>query len=78
MTVYAYSQPTWAVKHNDVYWDDASLVRVQLKPDSTIVFLEETGQQGASSQPLPINLWGPSDMTWSAVVQRGTLFLVFH
>jgi hypothetical protein len=25
VTVFVYSQPSWAVKHNDVYWDDARL-----------------------------------------------------
>lgn len=28
MTVYVYSRPNFAVKHNDVYWDDAKLVLV--------------------------------------------------
>jgi hypothetical protein len=26
MTVYVYSRPSYAVKHNDVYWDDAQLI----------------------------------------------------
>ena len=71
LTVYAYSQPTWAVKHNDVYWDDAALVRVQMKPQERFTFLELTGQQGNRIVPFPINLSGPSDMTWAAVIQPG-------
>lgn len=27
ITIFLYSQPRWAVKHNDVYWDDARLTR---------------------------------------------------
>lgn len=29
ITIYAYSHPEWAVKHNDAYWDDAYLGEVE-------------------------------------------------
>ncbi|MCB0012543.1 MAG: hypothetical protein KDE34_11600 [Anaerolineales bacterium] len=71
LTVYAYSQPTYAMKHNDIYWDDAALVLVEMRPQEAFVFLELIGEQGSRSVPLPINLSGPSDMTWTATIQPG-------
>ena len=71
MTVFAYSQPMWAVKHNDVYWDDARLVKVALDPVRSVVFLEETGEQGFTELLWPINLSGPADLAWTAEIQPG-------
>ncbi len=36
LTVYTKSQPSWPVKHNDVYWDDAILLRVPQEPALTV------------------------------------------
>ena len=36
MTVFTYSRPIWSAKHNDVYWDDAELLAVEVDGNTVI------------------------------------------
>jgi hypothetical protein len=53
ITVFTYSQPKWAVKHNDVYWDDAHL--------SQTTFVPQASLQLVSGTPLLLSLVGSGD-----------------
>ncbi|MDT8305428.1 MAG: hypothetical protein RRC07_05785 [Anaerolineae bacterium] len=54
ITVYAYSQPEWAMKHNDAYWDDANLRRVEpVLPDGPLSLV--TGVDLPTSMTKTIN-----------------------
>ncbi|MCA9980612.1 MAG: hypothetical protein KDD89_07265 [Anaerolineales bacterium] len=41
ITVFTYSQPRYAVKHNDVYWDDARLTKAQIV--QAVALIPESG-----------------------------------
>jgi hypothetical protein len=75
LTVFTYSQPEWAVKHNDVYWDDAELVLYE--PDLEIPqvdglsFVVDVDNPGQMSRELEINI--PNDLwvSWNAKIENG-------
>lgn len=73
MTVYVYSQPTYAVKHNDTYWDDASLsgmegLAVTITPQQ-MTFLADIDIPQVMNHTIHIDTNGP--LTWFATVEPG-------
>jgi len=81
MTVFTFSEPEWAAKHNDVYWDDAELTRydqpcqtnLALSSPGGVTFLVEPGQE---VQPVSVVVSVPVDPQVSWMVssdQGGTL-----
>ena len=75
LTVYAYSEPEWAVKHNDVYWDDAELVLYEpamvIPLANGIEFVADYGHPVVMSREVVIDI--PSDpwVSWSAHLENG-------
>ena len=72
MTVFTYAQPTFAVKHNNVYWDDAVLSLPAL------MVVDNAGQMATMttvtdtvhlSQTFPIRLYGPAGQSWTGTVE---------
>ncbi len=58
ITVFMRTNPDFAVKHNDTYWDDASLVLVGPPPPPT---------QPPTNTPAPTNTVGPATQTAQAL-----------
>lgn len=72
ITVFTYSQPAYAVKHNDVYWDDAFVSAAgSMDPTEALTFLADVGDPGNQSQAAEINLEGDPSLTWTAVLSPG-------
>lgn len=81
ITVFTFSEPKWAAKHNDVYWDDAELIRydhpcktdLSLSASNRVTFLVEPEQD---VQPVRVVVSAPVDpqVIWTATSdQDGTL-----
>lgn len=68
MTVFVYSQPSYAVKHNDVYWDDGLLIAPAWMsvPAINQSFLAAVSAPVTFTQSLQISLTGQPNMSWSA------------
>ena len=73
LTVFMRSDAFYAVKHNDVYWDDAALTTMSFAVDlsGNAWFVQEVGSGRAEQRSFAIAMTGPPDMTWSATVQAG-------
>jgi hypothetical protein len=71
MTVFMRSDAFYAVKHNDVYWDDAVLTPMSFAAGGSAWFLQEAGSGAVVQQTIEIAMQGPEDMTWSAAVEGG-------
>ncbi|MFN2187836.1 MAG: hypothetical protein ACK2T3_03655, partial [Candidatus Promineifilaceae bacterium] len=75
LTVFTFSQPEWAVKHNDVYWDDAVLMLYEpnlvIHPSGGITFFADVDQPGSRSRLIDIE--APTDpwVYWNAEVESG-------
>lgn len=79
MTVFVYSQPQFAVKHNDVFWDDAALQAtmppVSIGPAGGYTFLAAVAEPKTFTESLLIDLPGNPPPTWTlALDPAGTLF----
>jgi hypothetical protein len=65
ITVFLYSRPNQPVKHNDVYWDNASLTHPQLDvPTKGIGLLADDDAPQTITQTVSINL--SPGLTWTA------------
>lgn len=79
ITVYVYSQPNWAKKHNDVYWDDAFVGTTSPPAGMTVTheflgFLAQADAPRVMTRTVHVDLFGEPDMTWSAALSpTGTL-----
>jgi hypothetical protein len=72
MTVFTFSEPMWAVQHNDVYWDDAELVpgggQLGVSP-AAFDFLADINQPVMKTGRVTIDL--PTGYVWLASVAPG-------
>lgn len=73
ITVFVYSQPSYAVKHNDVYWDDAFVGAVSTSAGMTVTpnslaFLAHADAPMVMTRTLNVALSGEPDMVWSAAL----------
>lgn len=78
LTVFFRSEPQWAYKHNDVYWDDAKLsVAGGVEPPSLrvepleLTIAARDDQPGVQSATAQVRLLNATGLTWSAVVEPG-------
>lgn len=70
ITVFVYSQPTYAVKHNDVYWDDAFVpARMVVNVNGTTI-LEPVNEPTLATRIVQIDsdLVGGMPVTWTAAL----------
>lgn len=72
ITVFTYSQPAYAVKHNDVYWDDAQLNPIGLVAPEPVILLSAVTAPGSQSRVVPIELGGTAALTWTAALEAGS------
>lgn len=73
MTLFVYSQPAYAVKHNDVYWDDARLstqeeLVITVDP-SQATFVADVDTPQTVSRAIQITANG--SLTWNATIEPG-------
>ena len=76
ITVFVYSQPSYAVKHNDVYWDDAFV------PASMAVSVDSMTMLGAVNEPttttrtiqITSDLVSGTPVTWSVTLSSTGTF----
>lgn len=74
VTVFAYSRPDIPVKHNDVYWDDATLVvnkHMSVDKASVAYMIDIDDPPTILSQPIAIS--GTIPLSWTAVLDSGSL-----
>jgi hypothetical protein len=79
ITVFTYSEPEWAAKHNDVYWDDANLSKqgsvcdmtMSVSPDSEIGFRTKLSDPKEMSTTIHINLPDNPGISWQAELKPG-------
>ncbi|MFW5942471.1 MAG: hypothetical protein ACOC9V_05705 [Chloroflexota bacterium] len=76
LTVFTWSRPIWPGKHNDVYWDLATLKAVdetsQMRVSSEeVIFLALDDAPTSQTRQVLIDLSGFVDVSWSAVVEPG-------
>ncbi|MEA3376369.1 MAG: LysM peptidoglycan-binding domain-containing protein, partial [Chloroflexota bacterium] len=76
VTVFLRSIASWAVKHNDAYWDDASLVTTSpgVPPTNTPLPEPDTPTPGPSPTPLPTATPRPDGATVHVVESGETLY----
>jgi hypothetical protein len=82
ITVFTFSEPKWAAKHNDVYWDDAELIEynqpcktdMTISADRGVAFLTEPGLQVL---PMSVQVNTPVDpqVSWTASTDGGGTIL---
>ncbi|MFZ0548341.1 MAG: hypothetical protein WAM60_23035 [Candidatus Promineifilaceae bacterium] len=70
MTVYVYSRPNYAVKHNDVYWDDAQLLSLDTPPviPLAITLLTNADAPQIEDYTVYINWLGDPGTEWHAAL----------
>lgn len=76
MTVYTRSEPSWPVRHNDVYWDDAILLEAPQEPAMTLsqqsfAVVEQTDDAGLYKLPVDISFAQDPGVVWYATVETG-------
>jgi hypothetical protein len=76
MTVYTWSRPQWPVDHNDVYWDDAILLRAPVEPAMSLAphsfaIFEEPADQALYDLPVDISFAQDPGVIWRASVEDG-------
>ncbi|MEW5989493.1 MAG: hypothetical protein AB1791_22935 [Chloroflexota bacterium] len=77
ITVFVLSAPQWAVKHNDVYWDDAHLsvmAGMDVTPAGGLLFLADVDQPQSSSQSVQVDFTDGYSLTWTAALEAGRTF----
>lgn len=80
IAVFAYSNPVWSVKHNDVYWDDAVLSSVESPAPALSVspayhvLWSEVGNPGVISAESTINVSNSTTAMWHAELAPGGTF----
>jgi len=78
MTVFVYSQPAFAVKHNDVFWDDAALREVSpplaIGPPGGFVHIADVDEPVLFAETFLIDYPGDPAPPWTAYLDpAGTL-----
>lgn len=75
LTVYVYSQPEWAVKHNDAYWDDANLRQIApVLPDGELLLVVPPGDHQTVTKTINTNWLCDPETSWELVLDLdGTL-----
>jgi hypothetical protein len=76
LTVFTWSRPVWPVKHNDVYWDDAILLRAPVEPAMSlsrqgIAIVEQTAESGLYDLPVDVSFAQDPGIVWYASVEPG-------
>jgi len=75
LTVFTYSQPEWAVKHSDVYWDDAELVlyepELEIPQIDGISILVDVDNPRQISRDVEIIIPADPWVSWSAEIEDG-------
>lgn len=76
LTVYTWSRPVWPAKHNDVYWDDALLMRLPQEPTldierNEIAIVERPTEQNVHNLDIDINFSNDPGMVWRATADPG-------
>jgi hypothetical protein len=75
LTVYTFSEPVWAAKHNDVYWDDAELRlyehEMEIPQIDGISFLADVNNPTLVTRDLIIHLPNDPWVSWNAQVESG-------
>jgi len=78
MTVFFRSEPMWAYKHNDVYWDDAKLTNASLPTvtadHTNYVLLARHDQPRVMTVSTLVRLTDAPDLSWQASVIAGSDF----
>jgi hypothetical protein len=76
MTVFTFSEPEWAAKHNDVYWDDAELALatgvLSVSPAGGFTLFAQLGAPGEVQGVLQIT--APDGADWEATLEPGGTF----
>lgn len=79
VTVFFHSEPLWAYKHNDVYWDDAILTitdggePASMSASPTWIALEaEQNQPATQTAEVDVTIENASSMGWDATVLTGS------
>lgn len=73
MTVFTWSRALWPVDHNDVYWDDAIVLRAPVEPamslsPQTFAILELPVEQGLYDLPVDVSFAQDPGVIWRASV----------
>ena len=75
LTVFVFSEPIWAAKHNDVYWDDAELVVYEpeliIPQIDGISFVTDVDIPRTLSQEVVIEIPDDPWVSWSAAIANG-------
>lgn len=74
ITVFTWSKPSYPVKHNDVYWDDAKLTLTQYGKVASTQFgvIADVDEPGTFTQTVDIDILG--NVTWTATLSpTGTI-----
>lgn len=78
VTVFFHSEPLWAYKHNDVYWDDAILatdqpVSMTVSPQN-VAFEADEGQSTVQTVTIDVTIDNAPSLGWTAqLVEDSTL-----
>jgi hypothetical protein len=65
ITVYVYAQPEWAMKHNDAYWDDASLQQIEpILPDGPLTLVTTVDRPLAITRTINANWLCDPETSW--------------
>lgn len=81
VTVFFHSEPLWAYKHNDVYWDDAILSVVYHEPATMTVTPQWIGLQAQEAEPVvqtetvDVTIENAPTMDWDAQILPGSTFM---
>ncbi|MDX1614137.1 MAG: hypothetical protein R3300_07485 [Candidatus Promineifilaceae bacterium] len=75
ITVFTFSEPRWAVKHNDVYWDDASLSpftgTLTASPAGPRIWLLPPGSSEDVTHELTIDVPDDLSLRWQGTIAAG-------
>lgn len=76
MTVFTWSRPVWPVKHNDVFWDDAIVIRAPEEPvmslsHTSVGVLELAAEAQSHTFPIDISFAHDPGIVWRATVDAG-------
>lgn len=69
ITVYTYSQPEWAMKHNDAYWDDANLRQVDpILPDGPLSLVTTIDRPRVITRTINANWLCDPETSWEVIL----------